>query len=75
MSAFESSRGQLFRLDLGDITLAVEDVWPDGNAPANPTAQDVADVIDSCGGASCVVREWNLLDGISIVGNGEAFVR
>jgi hypothetical protein len=40
--------------------LAVEQLWPDGDAPANPTAQDVERLISRCGGWQRVLRSWNL---------------
>jgi len=64
-----------FTLNLGSCTLTIADIWPDGDAPKNPTAQDVVDLIDDSGGASHVVRDWALLDGIQITGNGTAHAR
>ena len=34
------------RID-GDYTLSVDDVWPDGDAPKNPTTEDVIAVMKS----------------------------
>lgn len=45
-----------------DATLSVDEIWPDGDAPDNPTASDVEDVIDDCGGWSKILDDWNLLD-------------
>lgn len=44
-----------------DWTLDVEDIWPDGDAPANPTAEDVRRVIMECGGILRVMRDWDLV--------------
>jgi len=44
----------------GGFDLSVEDVWPDGGAPANPTAQDVAAVMVSCGSKMRVLADWEL---------------
>ncbi len=45
---------------LGFNELTVEQVWPDGDAPDNPTADDVAAVIKQCGGLRRVLDDWNL---------------
>lgn len=44
-----------------DWTLDTEDIWPDGDAPENPTAEDVRRVIMECGGIVRVMREWELV--------------
>lgn len=44
-----------------DWTLDTEDIWPDGDAPENPTAEDVRRVIRECGGIVRVMREWELV--------------
>lgn len=43
--------------------LSVEELWPDGDAPANPTEADVYRLIKSSGGFVRVLRDWNLEDG------------
>ena len=43
-----------------DIWLRVEDIWPDGDAPENPTVADVLAVIAKCGGTERVLRDWDL---------------
>ena len=52
------------QLDL-DLTLSVEDIWPDGNAPEYPTIEDVRNLIEEEGGIEEVLREWNLLYGVT----------
>lgn len=47
-----------------DVTLNAEDIWPDGDAPENPTAEDVADLICKEGGFPKIIDEWNLDDGL-----------
>lgn len=59
-----------FTLELGSVDLDTADIWPDGDAPENPTAQDVADLIDKCGGVRWVASDWNLLTDITIFGPG-----
>jgi len=52
----------------GDHLLKIEDIWPDGDAPENPTAEDVRRLIESLVNADEVVMnlaaylidEWNL---------------
>ena len=44
-----------------EATLSVDQLWPDGDAPANPTAEDVQALIDDCGGLD-IIDDWNLAD-------------
>jgi hypothetical protein len=44
------------------VNLSAKEVWPDGDAPENPTAQDVADKMVASGGTNHVIKEWNLQD-------------
>jgi hypothetical protein len=43
-----------------DVTLNASEIWPDNNAPANPTEQDVLQVIEKGGGIYQVIGDWNL---------------
>lgn len=43
-----------------DDVLGIDQLWPDGDAPENPTAEDVLDLIEECGGAEMIIRDWNL---------------
>lgn len=45
-----------------DFELTVEDIWPDGDAPENPTPEDVKKVIKEAGGIVTILRDWDLLD-------------
>lgn len=45
-----------------EATLAVEDLWPDGDAPDNPTEEDVEALIESDGGFPKIIDDWNLQD-------------
>lgn len=49
-----------------DVSLGVEDIWPDGNAPENPTLEHVLEVIKKDGGARRVLEDWNLIDDLSL---------
>ena len=50
----------------GEAALAVEDIWPDGDAPENPTLDDVLKVITGCGGRLRVLEDWDLLDDLDL---------
>jgi hypothetical protein len=45
------------------VTLDETQIWPDMDGPEDPTANDVLAVIDDCGGAREVLRDWSLDDG------------
>ena len=45
-----------------EATLDVKALWPDGDAPENPTEDDVRELIESCGGIHRVLGDWNLGD-------------
>ena len=36
------------------------ELWPDGDAPDNPTTADVRRLVGECGGIYSVLGEWNL---------------
>lgn len=55
-----------FHIDLGSTSLAVQDVWPDGDAPENPSAEDVATVMREYGGLHGVITGWNLVTELTI---------
>lgn len=42
--------------------LTVSQLWPDGDAPGNPTAIDVEGLIADEGGYLAILSEWNLHD-------------
>ena len=44
----------------GDTKLTVDQIWPDGDAPTDPTADDVLDQLVACGTATGVIEDWNL---------------
>jgi hypothetical protein len=43
-----------------DVFLGVDAIWPDGDAPENPTADDVRELIEDEGGIVRVIDDWNL---------------
>jgi len=59
---------QTFTVCFPDVSLSIEDIWPDGDAPVNPTARDV---VERMGGSSvgAVIRDWNLVDEIHVLCN------
>jgi len=47
----------------GDHTLSIDEIWPDGDVPENPTAEDVRQLIKSQASmdeAMYLIRDWNL---------------
>lgn len=48
-----------------DVTLDENELWPDGDGPDNPTAEQVAALIRKEGGFPKVIDEWNLDDGFN----------
>ena len=40
--------------------LTVDELWPDGDAPENPTAHDVAELMRSSGSQRSVMADWNI---------------
>lgn len=50
-----------FRIDIeGSYTLTIEQLWPDGDWPEDPTEEDVLELIEREGGANCIIAEWDL---------------
>lgn len=45
-----------------DVTLNLDELWPDGDSPENPTADDVRKLIEAGGGILQVTDDWNLAD-------------
>lgn len=57
----------------GIFDLRVEDIWPDGNAPENPTAEDAAEVMRRCGSWNLVLGDWCLQPRVEVsAGSGPA---
>jgi hypothetical protein len=48
------------------VDLTVDEIWPDNDAPENPTVDDVLKVIAECGGATQVIQDWNLVDDLTL---------
>ena len=45
---------------VGSVVLSEDAIWPDGDAPENPTEEDVEHLIEECGGIGRVIDDWNL---------------
>lgn len=52
-----------------ETQLAIGQLWPDGDAPTDPTAEDVAVLVDRHGGPWAVAWSWNLADRLLIAGD------
>ena len=50
----------------GDVILTIEDVWPDGDAPPNPNAEDVRRVMEASGSKCGTLLDWNLADDLHV---------
>ncbi len=48
--------------------LEISEVWPDGDAPDNPTAEDVAKTMREYG--YNLIRDWGLDDGLEVYIDG-----
>jgi hypothetical protein len=62
-----------FQISFPEVTLGIEEIWPDGDAPFSPTTEDViAKMKETSEFASTVVDRWNLFRGDFEV-NGRPF--
>ena len=43
-----------------DVILDASEIWPDKDGPSDPTAADVLEVIEQCGGIRRVISDWDL---------------
>lgn len=53
-----------YSIDVVLVVLETDDIWPDDDAPENPTAADVAARIRKDGGFPDVIGSWNLDSGL-----------
>ena len=53
----------------GDCSLSADEIWPDGDAPEEPTSQEVVDQIKSLCGSSVTsfISDWNLDDDVEVL--------
>ncbi len=70
------SKVQGFNFDLQALVwFDLSEIWPDGDAPENPTAADVAKVIEQCGGLRRVLRDWDLDQNLTLtISHGRDYV-
>ncbi len=52
----------------GAVTLELDEIWPDGDVPENPTLSDVIPRLEKEGTAANLIREWNLPVEVSVDG-------
>jgi hypothetical protein len=44
-----------------EVQMSIEDIWPDDDAPENPTAKDVIQAMqDDCISIGRLVEDWNI---------------
>lgn len=61
-----------FHFEVGDsVNLSVDEIWPDGDAPEDPTVEDVLEVVRRVG-AYDLQREWGFDFHVAVDGR-EAF--
>lgn len=54
----------------GEVELTPEEIWPDGDAPENPTVEDVLEQMQKSGTKENFMSSWNLGDDIDITVSG-----
>jgi len=56
-----------FRFEItGDFVMRAEDIWPDGDGPANPTVDDVWTAFRKSGDKLRAFSDWNLSNDINV---------
>jgi len=51
-----------FQIEFSPVTLGVEDIWPDGDDPPSPSAEDaIAKMKEHNISAAGVINEWGLI--------------
>lgn len=51
-----------------DNLLEAGDIWPDGDAPENPTTEDVIKAIKEVGSVRDLIRDWGFTIDVSVDG-------
>lgn len=54
-----------------DVYLTIKEIWPDGDAPENPTPADVKAAMEACGSKMRTLRDWELLQDVDVSVDGE----
>jgi hypothetical protein len=66
--AKQLQQGPPWRFEVGDEQiLTVEEIWPDGDAPENPTLADVLEVVRKHG-RWAIARDWGFEDHVEVEG-------
>ena len=55
----------------GFTVLEVSEIWPDGDAPEDPTVEDVLAMISKFGGSENFISECGLANGLTLTVDGE----
>jgi hypothetical protein len=62
------TRATAFTITLPPVQLEVHEVWPDDDAPRNPTAEDVVDKMRETGTPARVLSDWGLVSELEVYG-------
>lgn len=64
------ARERTFHIEWGgEADLLIEEIWPDGDAPENPTRDDVIAVMQKSRSVSRLCSDWNLkIEGVEVDG-------
>jgi hypothetical protein len=49
-----------------DYFLTLNEIWPDGDGPDDPTAKDVKAAMEACGSKREVLRDWGMLTDLEV---------
>lgn len=49
-----------------NVDLSMEELWPDGDGPEDPTEEDVVNLIKSEGGILEILNDWNLSELVKV---------
>ena len=49
-----------------DVSYSVAEIWPDGDAPEDPTIDDVLGAITRCGGKRIILDDWGMTNDLEL---------
>lgn len=58
----------VFKISFPSMNLSVSEIWPEGDAPEHPTAEDVIDRMKDEGTPGRIAADWLLVDGLYVNG-------
>jgi hypothetical protein len=61
-----TSEQRKFLISFPDVELSVDEVWPDGDAPEDPTPGDVIEQMRGYGGVTRVISAWQLIESLAV---------